>query len=847
MEYHEAANFLFDLRRFQVDPGTESVRDLLEHLEDPHDEVTFVQVAGSNGKGSVARMTESILREAGYRVGLFTSPHLDDLRERVRVDGRKIPESEVATFVEKVKPWLVERAADGEPLTFFEVITALGLWRFGRAGVDVAVLEVGMGGRLDATSVVDPAAAAVTNVALEHTAILGDTIAEIARTKAHIAPQEQPLVTSARGNALETIRDTTGDILTVARRSRPDPSTADVIATYEGRINHQESQVALAGDGWSVDVQLPLLGGYQSTNAGVAAALARQVADELDDDLDDRAMVRGLRSAHWPGRFEVMETTPLTVLDGAHNPDACESVTETLAEFEFDRLHLVFGAMHDKDHLAMARALPTAASVRTCAPTIDRAEDAEVLARVFERTHPDSEIIAGSSVVDALQSARSQATESDCVLLTGSLFCVAAARPEWTGRLVPKSVQGLPEAERVLVGSNATAQTVQGTRTDLVHRTVKTRVSAEHATVLETEFPKAGGTCATTGVEDGGELHEVVLSGTVAEFRRLIRRLDEQEGGLLTLARRLRHLLGGKEARSSETPTRPWDDGTAVMGILNITPDSFHDGGEYYDVSDAVAGAERLKEMGVDILDIGGESTRPGADPVPPQEEIERVVPVIEAISDTLGDELISVDTRKAEVAEAALDAGADILNDVTGLEDPEMRFLAADRNVPVVIMHSIDAPVVPEKDVEYDDVVEDVIDELTERVLLAEKAGISRDNVIVDPGLGFGKTGPESFELLGRLEEFGALGCPVLIGHSHKSMFETVGGEAGDALHETVAATALAAANGADIVRVHDAAPNVQAVRVAEAVRRVQAAGHPAEPRNQRAESGPGGWSLGE
>ncbi|MFB6177379.1 MAG: dihydropteroate synthase, partial [Halobaculum sp.] len=154
----------------------------------------------------------------------------------------------------------------------------------------------------------------------------------------------------------------------------------------------------------------------------------------------------------------------------------------------------------------------------------------------------------------------------------------------------------------------------------------------------------------------------------------------------------------------------------------------------------------------------------------------------------------------------------------VTGLEDPEMRFLAAERDVPVIVMHSIDAPVVPEKDVEYDDVVSDVIDELRERVLLAEKAGIPRENVIVDPGLGFGKTAKESFELLGRAAEFHALGCPVLLGHSHKSMFEFVGGETGDALPETVAGTAVAAASGADIVRVHDARENVQAVRVAAA-----------------------------
>jgi dihydropteroate synthase len=252
------------------------------------------------------------------------------------------------------------------------------------------------------------------------------------------------------------------------------------------------------------------------------------------------------------------------------------------------------------------------------------------------------------------------------------------------------------------------------------------------------------------------------------------------------------------------------------MGICNITPDSFHDGGEYDAVDDARDRAERMVEAGVDILDIGGESTRPGADPVPVEAETARVVPVIEAVADL--DAMVSIDTRKAEVARAALEAGADLLNDVSGLEDPEMRLVAAEHDVPVVVMHSNEVPVDPDASPQYDDVVTDVLDYLTERVLLAEKAGLDRSQILVDPGLGFGKSAAESFELLGRLDELRALGCPILVGHSHKSMLELAGGTAGDALDETVAATAIAADRGADVVRVHDAAENVAAVRVAKA-----------------------------
>jgi len=180
---------------------------------------------------------------------------------------------------------------------------------------------------------------------------------------------------------------------------------------------------------------------------------------------------------------------------------------------------------------------------------------------------------------------------------------------------------------------------------------------------------------------------------------------------------------------------------------------------------------------------------------------------------------LISVDTRKPAVAAAALDAGADIINDVTGLADPEMREVVADAGCPVVVMHSLDAPVDPTNDPEYDDVVDDVIAALRERLALAETAGIDREKVIVDPGLGFGKSATEAFDLIDRVGEFAALDCPVLIGHSHKSMYGAVGRGEDDREHATVAATALAADRGADIVRAHDIAENRAAVDVAAAV----------------------------
>jgi dihydropteroate synthase len=802
MEYHEAANFLFDLQRYPSGKGTDATRALLAALSDPHDDLTCIQIAGSNGKGSTARMVARVLRETGLDVGLFTSPHLNDVRERVRVNGRKITKGTFSEFIEAIREHVFDAASRGEGPTFFETNTVLALWEFARQEVDVAILEVGIGGRYDATSVVDPVASAVTAVTLEHTEMLGDTVEEIARDKAQVAGTH-PLVTAETGDTLDAIREVAGDVVTVGNAG----SGADVEARYDGR-DGLTGEITLSGADWSVEASIPQLGTHQAQNAGVAAALCQQVAD-----IEERNLVRGLGNAHWPGRFEIMGRDPLIVLDGAHNPGGCATTAATLDEFSYDDLHLVFGAMSDKDHASMAAALPHSTNVYTCRPDTDRAEDPAVLARSFETSH--TTVI--SSVAMALESALEAATSEDCVLVAGSLYAVAEAREKWAQTEIPKRVHTLTESKRVLDNADVTPPGVWRMRAKGVHRVVKLRVQPRQAQYLKEELLSLGGECAISGIQNKDPRYlDVVLMGTLAQHRRLIEKLGGQPYGLPALADDLERVLGIQTDPVPGSRGYPWEERTAVMGIVNVTPDSFHDGGEYNAIESAVARAEGMIEDGADILDVGGESTRPGAEPVAIEEEIERIVPVIERLADL--DVLVSVDTRKAEVARAALDAGADILNDVSGLADPEMRYVAAEYDVPIVVMHSIETPVDPDTEIEYDDVVEDTIDTLTERVLLAEKAGLDREQIIVDPGLGFGKVPSESFELLGRVDEFHALGCPVLVGHSHKSMFDQIDGVTEDRLHATVAATAIAAERGADIVRVHDVPENVAAVRTQQA-----------------------------
>ena len=261
-------------------------------------------------------------------------------------------------------------------------------------------------------------------------------------------------------------------------------------------------------------------------------------------------------------------------------------------------------------------------------------------------------------------------------------------------------------------------------------------------------------------------------------------------------------------------------DATLVMGVLNVTPDSFSDGGLFSDVETAVEQAHRLIEEGADILDIGGQRTRPGARPITPGEEVERVLPVVERLARETSIPL-SIDTFRAEVADQCLAAGAVILNDVCGLRDPEIRQVAARRQSPVVLMHMLGTPQTMQREISYIDVVDDLKSFFERRVREAEDAGVRE--IMIDPGIGFGKTVEHNLEILRRLEEFTTLGRPLLVGPSRKSFIGAVTGRpVDDRVDGTIAASVIASMRGADVVRVHDVGRVKQALMVADAVRRM-------------------------
>jgi dihydropteroate synthase len=277
--------------------------------------------------------------------------------------------------------------------------------------------------------------------------------------------------------------------------------------------------------------------------------------------------------------------------------------------------------------------------------------------------------------------------------------------------------------------------------------------------------------------------------------------------------------------RRSETPSIQWDRGrldfdrTVVMGILNVTPDSFSDGGKYLGKEAALQRALQMVEEGADIIDIGGESTRPGAEEIAPELELARILPLIRELAQST-DALISVDTRHWQVAQEALASGADIINDVSGLRQARMVDLAAETGVPVILMHMLGDPKSMQAAPYYEDVVGDISLFFQERLDVAVAAGVKRDRVVLDPGLGFGKTIEHNLEILARLREFRSLGPPILVGASRKSFIGKISGSEEGRLEGSLAAASVAILNGASIVRVHDVKETVRAVRLIDGVR---------------------------
>ncbi len=322
----------------------------------------------------------------------------------------------------------------------------------------------------------------------------------------------------------------------------------------------------------------------------------------------------------------------------------------------------------------------------------------------------------------------------------------------------------------------------------------------------------------------GGEGSRILTAAPREAYTNLIREFVRGEGNFPRLLRE----MGACMVRMDREPSLCVGDRdlfrdrqSLLMGILNVTPDSFYDGGRCLDSERAVEHGVKLSEEGAHILDVGAESSRPGSDPIPAEEEMARLLPVLEGLRQSLSDAVLSVDTVKAEVARAALDAGADLINDISaGRYDPEMIPLAAEKKVPIVLMHMRGLPKTMQESPRYEDPVFEVVEELRVAVKAAEAAGVDSGKIVVDPGIGFGKRPADNLDLLDSLPSLKSLGYPVLVGASRKSLIGHVtGAQAEDRLPGTLALHLLATLNGANILRVHDVREHAQALRMLRAV----------------------------
>ena len=401
-------------------PGLERIAAFCGHIGNPQRNFYTIHVAGTNGKGSVSHMLASILREAGYRTGLFTSPHLVDFRERIRVDGEMIPKQKVVNFVDKHREKMQQL-----DLSFFEMTAAMAFDYFDQSDVEVAVIETGLGGRLDATNIITPLLSVVTNVAMEHTEYLGDTIEKIASEKAGIIKKSIPVVVGQRSESYNHIFESRAAELHSRVIYAEDEFLLHGIEHFDNENQH--FSVERTRDSRTFELDIDLLGDYQRHNIITACAAADYLAELTPLTISRRAFREGLArtaaNTSLMGRWQVIASEPYTVCDTGHNADGIRYVAAQLEALDTDRIFAVMGFAKDKDLEAILRLLPKKIHYIFTRASVDRARCVEDIAAVATTLGLDFE--CASTVGEAIARARSLALATDTIFIGGSNFVIA--------------------------------------------------------------------------------------------------------------------------------------------------------------------------------------------------------------------------------------------------------------------------------------------------------------------------------------------------------------------------------------------------------------------------------------
>ncbi len=433
MNYDEALEWLFNVRRFGPERTLGPTKHILDLMGNPQESFGAIHVGGTNGKGSTSAMIASILHAAGYKVGLYTSPHLEDFRERIRVGGEMIPAEDVTRLLNEIEV-LFNRMIDYPepmPLRFFDIVTAACFKYFKEQGVDYGVIEVGLGGRLDATNVLNPLVSVITNIGFEHVNILGPTLEDIAYEKGGIIKPNSVLVTAEeRDNVFNVFKEKADSIGTKVVRVTETTTSEKKSAFSDGQIFN------LATENARYDALLiPLFGGHQIINAATAVSAVEEL-QKKDLSITDEAVRNGLRHVYWPARLEVVNKKPLVVLDCAKDAEATEAVRRTIqSDFSYGRLIAVVSMSSDKNIEGMIENIAQVADhfIITKHSVTARAAEPEVLIKEINKAGKTYQVQLESDI--AFETAVNQAGEGDMVLVIGSVYLAGDARSYFADRL----------------------------------------------------------------------------------------------------------------------------------------------------------------------------------------------------------------------------------------------------------------------------------------------------------------------------------------------------------------------------------------------------------------------------
>ncbi|MCK5113496.1 MAG: bifunctional folylpolyglutamate synthase/dihydrofolate synthase [Phycisphaerae bacterium] len=423
-DYEKMRRVRYNTDTFNLD----RMRLLLKKLNNPHQKIQTVHIAGTKGKGSTATMLAAMLQACGHNVGLYVSPHICDIRERITINGQKIPRTELTKLIAKSAPH-IEKMTKDKP-TFFEIMTAIAFTYFNDRGVDIAIIETGLGGRLDSTNVLEPAVCGITSISMDHTHQLGNNIADIAKEKAGILKKDIPVVSVSQDPAAKRV------LLKVAKETKTKISFTgdDIEFSYRVESSRRDgchTRVCLTTPSSRFEhLPVPLLGEHQAVNCGLALALLDQLKKQGFDITDEKA-IEGLSGVQLPGRMEMIRKDPQILVDGAHNAASIQALLRGVGQhIPYDSMVMIFGCAADKDVTGMMQQIATGADkvIFTKAANCPRMAEPKDLAEVYSEMSDGRVAQVTETLAEALEIAHSAVSREDIICITGSFYLVGEAK-----------------------------------------------------------------------------------------------------------------------------------------------------------------------------------------------------------------------------------------------------------------------------------------------------------------------------------------------------------------------------------------------------------------------------------